>query len=337
MKAQWLFGAIVLAVLAVVAGVWASGGTADPVFTRDRLAKSGDLAVTFQAEGYSEGYVFTRFKNGDWIWDRTEGGRVLEDTVVSRAGQTLVRLAEGCWAELPAVRLPFIPGVTVARELKEIAGRRHMPDGSYVYDVSPGETVGADLGATEAIRVEASEDLREVESAGSYGVHTSGTSHALTYGTYRVSRLSGGAREAARVRLDGAVASPVARFDIRFKLLDNEVIRSLTGPYAVLVAEACPGNPGQLYPASAGGQRPGARSRPLDFVVTAGSAATVPGARPLTASINAPAAALAFAADQVAARDVPIRPGGVFVVVATNGSRMAVLVTACSPQSFFGC
>ncbi|MFN0145517.1 MAG: hypothetical protein ACKVT1_03325 [Dehalococcoidia bacterium] len=329
--------------LLVAAGAWGYSAyresTLDAVFKRDRLANSGSLVVTFEGEGQFEGYRYTRLGDGKWIWERTlrptAGEAQPGDTMLWNGKEYLLQLGPGCFASLASVRPPLIPGVTTAKRLKEMDLKHLIPGPDYQYEVEPGDAASpAPLEPVSPVTI--TEDLRGVDH-GEYRAATSGRSIALSYGTYRIVRATPAEVKAAEGRISEARASEVARLEMRVRALSAQ-FGGVTGPYPLLVAGACPGTPAQLYPASRGGQRPGARWRPPDLPLISGQPGVVAAARAIPAVLlPAPYDVVIARANAETPADTPVKRGQVLVVKGPGTTFLAISIDSCEPASFFPC
>jgi hypothetical protein len=337
--------AFVVVVLALLAGgAWAYTSldhrTFDAVYKRDRLAADNALVITYQPYGAYEGFRFTVLKDGRWVWERTFPANAAEgqpeDALLSPGSQVLLQLGPGCHAELAGVAPPFIPGVTVAKRLKDLELRHILPGDVYEYEAEPGAAAAPPVSGPGNL-VTVREDLSQI-AQGMYRVTTSGMTAAMTYGLYTITKASKAEERAARTRLEAAHASAVARLDVRVKVL-GEIVESVTGPYPILVAGDCPDRAAQLYQGALGGQRLGPRSRPADLQFVPGKPGYVPGARimPGTLQTTTSYETILRAAADLPRDEVAVRKGQLLVVDGRNGIPLAVQVESCRGTDFFPC
>ena len=338
---KWLAGGLLVVLLS--AGAWGytvyNERTLDVVFKRDRLANGGALVVTFQGEGLFEGYRYTRLNGGKWIWERTvppsSGDSQPVDAMLSNGHEVLLQLGPSCFAPIEGVHQPLIPGVTTASRIKQMEIRHLLPGPDYQYEVDPGDAASPPVSGP-GTQVTITEDLRDIDR-GEYRAKTSGRTLAVAYGVYRVNRATAAEVKAAERRINEAQASNVARLQVRVRAL-SLLFGPVTGPYPILVAEACPGTPAQLYPASRGGQRPGARWRPPEFALSATEPGVVTGARPIpSVLLGAPYDVVITRASSVTPVNTPIKRGQVLVVTGPGTTFLAISVDSCEPTSFFPC
>ena len=340
---KWVLGGLL--VVLIGAGAWGYSAynerTLDVVFKRDRLANSGALVVTFEGEGGFEGYRYTRLQSDRWIWERTlrpaSGESQPADTMLSNGDEVLLQLGPGCFAAVEGVHQPLIPGVTTAKRLKELELRHLLPGPDYEYEVDGSGAASPPVsGPGSRIAVTITEDLRDIDR-GEYRASTTGKSIALSYGSYRVMRATDAETRAAKQRIEAAHRTNVARLQVRVRAL-SALFGAVTGPYPILIAEACPGNPAQLYPASRGGQRPGPRWRVPELPLSAAQPGVVPGARTIPSVIlGAPYEVVIARAAAETARDTALRRGQVLVVAGPGETFLAISIDSCEPASFFPC
>lgn len=334
----WIAGAIVVAALG-----WAAtrdwGGPSDPVFSRDRFLDSNDVTITFRSDVVYEGYRYTRLEDGTWLWERLDQrGDAFPDYIVHGKRGDLLRIADGCHVAVDGLHPPFIPGVTVAQKLTDVPRRKHHPDDSYEYDVEAGNTALQDVSGPGGL-VTVTEHLATLRT-GQYAVDTVGQSPAITYGTYQVRKATGEERARVRTLAGAATASENARFDVRLRVIESDLLAPVLGPYPVVVAKDCPGQPAQLYASSQGGQGPGLRAGRPDFDIGADASGgpVLHDAKPIRGSIFADRENLVAASGAVTPRDVPIHAGQLMVVTARTGALpLAVFVASCTGTSFFRC
>lgn len=336
MKLQWLVvGAAVVAVGVYIA-VQVSDGPSDPPFTRDRLVDGNSLVVTFRPDGLIEGYKYTLLDDGEWLWERTTPDGLAGDAFVYNGKDYLLRLAPGCYAKLDSVTPPLIPGVTTTPRLKGLKGRRNMPDGTYQYDVEVGEW-GWNPAQTHS-HIVVDEDLAHLKDPDeSYEATTTGPPAATYYGHYVIEKAPRADRDNARAVISAAKASPTAQFTVRMRTIASQIGDPVTGPYTVLVAQGCPDAPGQLYPASAGGQRSGARVSAFVAGLRVGPPAVVTDAHAVIGSIFGPREEILAVAQNTPAADVPVKVGQLLTITTESRIPVAVQITACEGTAFFRC
>lgn len=336
MRVHVLFVAVVLALVTGWVVVQRRGPGADPDAARDRLVAQDNVVATFVTENV-EGYTFTRLHNGTWTWDRTFlDGTHAPGALLYNGRQYLLEIAGGCYIDLPQVRDPLIPGVTVARKLKGLAGVTHESATTVHYRVDPGSTAVNAIAGPAAI-VDVAEDLSPLERNEGYRAVTSGSSGSVWYGSYVVRAATAAEADEAATRIREAAASPYASLRVQLRVVGTEVGGRVVGPYPIVVARDCPGSPGQVWPSAQGGQGGGLRVTPSPIRFTAATTPVVAGAKLLRSPLAVSSDALAVVAAEGTFGDVPLSVGAVYVVSDGMGAMLAIEVLSCSGRPFFVC
>jgi len=335
----------------IVGGWWFSRGSSGPktpVEIRNSIATGDAVVVNFRGTADSAGVstTITFVKDKGWTWQQPGGAGSHGTIVIAAPSHTLMAAAPGCYITIPdtdAPSAPSVPGVNLVRDLGHAPALKQAGD-TYSY------TVPADAG-TGTPPLSISENLAGIAATHTYKATVTiegspgGTSGRIQPGVYTIQAASSAERQAAERMLSDTVASPVAAFTVKQRLLQGGA-PTQAGGIAMVSPEDCPDalaiNPDVL----------GTNASPLFFsmanpAVTLGVAVTTKGPnvllkdvlvvdQPFDANTDVLLAALAKAGKQT----VPIREGLTFSLPPTGGAGSApalMSVSGCQATAWFPC
>lgn len=248
--------------------LWPRADHPDLVRARDALVASDALVVDFDGNGVG-GYRFTWLKDRGWVWELTDArGTPYADALIYDGEQHLLRIGDGCHVPVFGVRLPVVPGVTVAPRLARQAGVDEQGD-IYTYSVGAGFAVRPDYQPGLA-ELEITEDFSTLRADGTVRASTGSGPGYLWRGDYTIVRASEADVARAVDALTDARASDYAEIVLRQQVFGNILWGGVSGPISVVVAEDCPDQPVQLGAGAYGGQAEGLRAIPVPYGLTYG-------------------------------------------------------------------
>ncbi len=335
---RWQFAFIGLAALAIAGWlVFQPRSTApDLVVARDKLV-AGDAVVAEFSPGHTEGYRFTVTKDLGWVWERTSGttGEPLADAVVFVGNRYLLRITEACFIQLPAVKPPLVPGLTVAQKLVNQRGVHDTGGTLYAYDIEA--SAFARSGATlAAIRV--TEDLAPLRQDGPMRASTGEPPGVIWPGDYAVRRATSAEESDARAVLRAAVPSDYGEIVIRERIVGTTILNNaILGPYRIVIPEACPDHPTLLSANVEGGQSEGLWSSPSPLRFAAGTPALIDRAAETQLKFRAPVEAFNAAAQDIQLGSVPVTSTSAIIARINAGGLLAIQIDSCTSRPWFVC
>jgi hypothetical protein len=332
MKPHWIIAAVVLAAVAGWA-IFASRNQApDPLYARDRLVNGDAVAVTFKADITDEAFEFIDLKDKGWVWKRTSPNPAgLDGTLIYNGKDYLLEVTDQCFIPLDGVDLPFLPGINSTPKIESVGDIDHNPDGSYSYRVPALQLISY---AQPKATVNVTEHLTELEQRPGYDVVIDGDTPSIWYGSYRFATPTKAEQQEAAALIARAKPSTIATITIRERLIWANLTSILQGPFSIVYATDCPGNPIQLRPASQGGQSGGARATVPDFSF-AGGLKVAEGIL-LPVPIAAPQEDLLGATVGEEYGQIAVPVGSVFAIP-NNGATMAISISSCRAGPAFPC
>lgn len=334
-------GQIIIAACAAVAVtgwllVQPHSAAPDLVVARDKLVAGEAVVATFSPGG-AEGFRFTSIRDRGWVWERTSGpdGNVLPDAIIFNGSRYLLRIAEACFIQLPALRPPLVPGLTLSQRLVNQRGLEVQSNGRYAYDVETVDFRRADATAT-SMRV--TEDLSSLSSSGGIAATTGGPPGPVWTGQYTLNRASATERATAEDLISGAVPSDYAELVVRQRVVGTTILSSaILGPYRIVIPQACPNAPTQLFRGIEGGQSEGLRSSPSPLRFSGGAPMLVDGAQETALRLRAPVESFNALADAGQFSVVPVTSANVIVAGITGGGFLAFQIDSCTSRAWFSC
>ncbi len=226
----------------IVGGWWFSRGSAGPktpIDFRNSIATGDAVVVNFSGAGDSAGVstTITFVKDKGWTWQQP-GGAGSGTIVIAAPSHTLMAAAPGCYIAIPdddAPAEPLVPGIGLVRDLGHAPGLKQVDD-TYSYTV-PGD------GGTAPLSI--SENLADIATTHSYKATVTiegspgETSGRVQPGVYTIRAASSPERQAAERMLSDTVASPVAAFTVKQRLLQAGA-PTQAGGVAMVSPEDCP-------------------------------------------------------------------------------------------------
>ncbi len=330
---------VALGVVVIVSG-WVlfqpRSNAPDLVVARDRLVAS-DAVVALFSPGGAEGYRFTSIPDRGWVWERTSGpeGKALPDAIIFNGRQYLLRIAEGCFIQLPPVRLPLVPGVTLSQKLVNQRGLEDQGGGRYAYDIESAEF--GRMGTVPA-SMRVSEDLSSLSSGGAMLASTGEPPGPIWPGHYRMNRASTTERAVAEQLIATAFPSDYAEIVIRERVVGTTILsNAIFGPYRIVVPEACPNAPTRLANGIEGGQSEGLRSSPSPLRFAPGTTARIDGAQETALKLRAPVELFNALAEIGQFGTVPATSTSTIVAAINGGGFLAFQIDACTSRPWFSC
>ncbi len=334
---RWQLVAVGIAAVAVVA--WLAfqprSSAPDLVVARDRLVASEAIVATFTPGG-AEGYRFTTVKGEGWVWERTSGsdGSPLPDAIIYNGQRYLMRVAEGCFIQLPNVKPPLVPGVTVSRTLVSQPGLDAQKGAVYSYSID--STAFARTGAVP-VSMRVTEDLSRL-ATGQMLASTGEPPGLVWPGNYTVTRASASQRDAARELIRSAEGSDFATLVIRERVVGTTILNNaILGPFRIVIPGSCPDHPTLLSAGVEGGQTEGLRSTPSPLRFAPGAPALVDRAAETRLLFRAPVDAFNAAAAEAVLGTVPVTSTSTIIARITGGGFLAVQIDACDGRPWFVC
>lgn len=310
--------------------------TPDLVIARDRLVASEAVVATFSPGG-AEGYRFTSIRGRGWVWERTSGpdGKTLQDAIIFNGSQYLLRITDGCFIQLPTVRPPLVPGLTVSQRLVNQRGLDDQSNGHYGYDV---ET--AEFGRAGAIPVSmrVTEDLSSLASGGAMLAFTGDPPGPVWPGSYQLVAATENERAIAEQLIATAVPSDYAELVFRQRVVGTTILSNVIfGPYRIVIPEACPNAPTQLSTGIEGGQSEGLRSSPSPLRFVAGTPVRIDRAQETLLKLRAPVESFNDLALAGQFSSVPVSSTRTIVARINGGGFLALQIESCSSRPWFEC
>ena len=294
----------------------------DLVRARDALVASDALSVEFDPGGVG-GYRFVWLKGRGWVWERTDGsGEPYPDALVYNGQEHLLRIAAGCYVPMYDVRMPVVPGLTVAPRLARHPGVSDEGE-SYSYTAAASFAVRPDYRHGLA-DLEITEDLSLLRAQGVVRATTGSQPGYIWRGDYTIARASAAEIDRARAVLDEAVASDYAEVIVRQQLFGNVLWGGVSPPFSVVVAEACPDRPTQLGGAAWGGQAEGLRAIPVPYELTYGNEPVFRNATVMGGPPGSPG-------------DVSVKTTEIIVLRSGPASGIRLQVVSCTSRPWFRC
>jgi hypothetical protein len=307
----------------------------DLVRGRDALVASDSLVVAFDPGGVG-GYRFTSVKGAGWLWERTDAkGEPYADALLYNGVEHLLRIGDSCYVRLAEVRMPVIPGVTVALRLARQPDVEERGE-QYVYSVAAGFAVRPEYrhGLPD---LEVTEDLSRLRT---HGIVTATTGRGTGYvwpGDYTIARAT--APEVARVRevLGTARASDYAEVILRERVFGSVVGGGASEPASVVIARDCPGQPVRLGAGAYGGQAEALRTIPAPYGLTYGENPVFRDATTTGASVAGPVEYLNRAFQGGTFGHVSVRTTETILVRLAPSSGVGLQIISCTSRPWFQC
>jgi hypothetical protein len=308
----------------------------DLVVARDRLMASDALVATFRSGG-AEGYRFTSLKDLGWVWDRTSGGsgEPLADAILYAGGRYLLRITDGCFIQIPTVKPPLVPGLTVSQKLVNQPGLHGTAGSLFAYNVDA--TAFARANAT-LISLQVTENLAPLRSGGALFATTGEPPGPVWPGDYSVRRASAAEQRTAQDVLKSATPSDYAELVIEERIVGTTILNNSTlGPYRIVIPEACPDHATLLSAGIQGGQAEGLRSSPSPLRFLPGSPMLIDQAFETGLKFRAPVDAFNAAAAGGSFGTVPVTSTNTIISRITGGGFLGLQIDSCSSKPWFSC
>lgn len=335
---RWQLAAVAVAAMAVLAwlALQPRSSAPDLVVARDRLVASDALVATFSPGG-AEGYRFTSIKGEGWVWERTSGsdGSPRDDAIVFNGAQYLLRITGQCYIQLPAVKPPLVPGLTISTRLVKQPGLNSQPGSVYSYTV---DSTSFARSSAIPVAMRITEDLSGLKSGGEMLASTGAEPGPVWPGNYILMQATLAERSAALDTIRAATASDYATLVIRERIVGTTILNNaILGPYRIVIPEACPDHPTLLSAGVEGGQAEGLRSAPSPLRFVAGPPARIDRAAETKLFFRAPVEAFNAAAAEAVLGAVPVTSTSTIIARINGGGFLAVQIDSCDGRRWFIC